>query len=106
MDCKQFVFSIGVQLYLTAMSKDGGVDVSAYYFDQKTSTTLKYVIQVKRWKQAIGVHSVRDIQGAKTDNKADKAVIVSVSGFTKTAIEFAARNDVQLILIKMNLRVF
>jgi len=39
----------------------------------------------------------RELLGVKEDQKADRAVIVSVSGYTKPAKEFATRHEIQLI---------
>lgn len=88
---------LGFKSIITSLSKDGGVDVYANYFDQTTENYLKYVIQVKRWKNSMGVKGVRELLGVKEDQKADRAILVSVSGYTKPAKEFASRHEIQLI---------
>ena len=88
---------LGFKSVVTSVSKDGGIDVFADYFDHVTENNLKYVIQVKRWKKPVGVKGIRELLGVKKDQKADRATIVSISGYTRPAIEFANRNDIQLV---------
>lgn len=88
---------MGFRSILTSLSKDGGVDVIANYFSQEIQTYLKYVIQVKRWKKPVGVGIVRELLGVKEDQKADKAVMVSISGYARTSIDFASRHDIHLV---------
>jgi hypothetical protein len=88
---------MGFKSILTSLSKDGGVDVFANHFDQETRSYLKCIIQVKRWKNPLGVKAVRELLGVKDDQKADKAIMVSISGYAKTAKEFANRHSMELI---------
>lgn len=87
----------GFKSIITAATKDGGVDVFADYYDQAANHWLKYLIQVKRHRTPIGVEGPRELLGLKQDHKSDRAVLVSISGFTKPALDFASRHDIQMI---------
>jgi len=88
---------LGFRSIVTALSKDGGVDVIAQYFDQSVENNFKYVIQVKRWRGNVGAKLIRELLGVKEDQEAERAVMVSTSDFTRAAKDFANRNKVQLI---------
>lgn len=88
---------MGFKSILTSLSKDGGVDVVANYFSEETETYVKYIIQVKRWKDPVGVRIVRELLGVKEDQKADKALMVSISGYARTSMEFATRHNIRLV---------
>ena len=88
---------LGYQSINTSYSKDGGIDVIAKFFDKDREIFLKFIIQVKRWSHNVGVKAVRELHGVQNDQKADKAICVSTSDFTKTAIDYASRNDIDLV---------
>lgn len=68
-----------------------GADVIAY------KDNLKYVIQVKFYNNPVGNKAVQEVVGAIGMYKADKGVVVTNSTFTKSAIELANANEVELV---------
>ena len=68
-----------------------GADVIAY------KNNVKYVIQVKFYNNPVGNKAVQEVVGAIGMYKADKGIVVTNSSFTKSAIELAEANNVELI---------
>lgn len=65
----------------------------------------KIVVQAKRYKGKVGVKAIQEILGAKSYYKANSAWVITNSSYTKSALTFASKTNVQLIdrniLIKM-----
>ncbi|MFQ5862788.1 MAG: restriction endonuclease [Candidatus Brocadiales bacterium] len=57
----------------------------------------KIVIQCKAHKAPVGPGVVRDLYGTLINEKADKALLASVSGFTKGVFEFIEGKPIELI---------
>ena len=59
----------------------------------------KYIIQCKRYSldNRVGVQAIRELYGVAASNKANKAILISTSSFTKSCIEFAQENSIELI---------
>lgn len=68
---------------VTKGSGDGGVDIIIH--DKKSTI----IVQCKNHKKGIGPEPVRALVGVMSFFQADKAVVVSLGGFTKGAKEFA-----------------
>ncbi|MFC1572435.1 helicase HerA-like domain-containing protein [Candidatus Eisenbacteria bacterium] len=85
-----WVAELGYKTWVTKISGDGGVDVWAI------SGTEQIAIQCKRWKQSIGPGPVRELRGAMEQSKADRAILVSLSGFTEGAQAAARELGVEL----------
>ena len=86
---------MGLETKLTQASRDGGVDCVA--FDQRPILGGKVVIQAKRYKNTVGVSSVRDLYGAMTNEHASKGILVTTSGYGKASFEFANNKPIELI---------
>lgn len=80
----------GYRVELTRASKDQGADLIITKDGRRTA------IQAKRWKQHVGNSAVQEIVAAKAIYKADHAMIVTNSFFTKAAKDLAHANDVIL----------
>ncbi len=74
----------------TRGTKDGGIDV---VIENKNAETL--VVQAKRYKSGntVGIAEVQRVAGLLEEFSADRAVLVTSSSFTSSAIESAARMD-------------
>ena len=56
----------------------------------------KIVIQAKRWKGNVGISAVQEVVGAKSYYKAKYAMVITNSGFTRSAKDLANVNNVIL----------
>jgi restriction system protein len=70
---------------------DGGVDFEI----AKHSKT--WLVQVKHWRQEVGVREVRELWGIVASEGAAGGVLIGTSGFTAQGREFAASKDLKLI---------
>jgi len=80
----------GYDVRLTPEQGDYGADLVL------KKGTVKTVVQAKRWKGNVGVSAVQEITAARGYYKADSAMVVTNSFFTKEARELAKRNNVVL----------
>ena len=90
---------IGFRTQMTKVSGDGGVDIVAVL--DKPLVGGRYLIQCKRFEpdSLVGAPTVREFFGAiNADRKAMKGILITTSGFTDQAKEFA--EDVGLELIE------
>ena len=78
---------------LTPPTKDAGIDIFA-----QDIKGYNIIFQCKAHSAAVGVGSARDLLGTLTSfsAKANHAVLVSASGFTQGAVEFAKNNNIFL----------
>ena len=83
--------SQGWEVKGTPNSGDQGVDLIA------SIDELRICIQCKNHKKAIGNKAVQEISAGKLYWKGTHAIIVSKSGFTKSAHKLAKANKVKLI---------
>lgn len=86
---------MGLETKLTLPSRDGGVDCVA--FDQRPILGGKVVIQAKRYKNTVGVSSIRDLFGTMLNEGASKGILVTTSGYGKASFEFANGKPIELI---------
>jgi len=86
---------MGLDTKLTQPSRDGGVDCVA--FDSRPVLGGKVIIQAKRYKNTVGVSAVRDLFGTLHNEGAAKGILVTTSGFGKSAYEFANNKPIELI---------
>jgi restriction system protein len=86
---------MGLKTKLTQPSRDGGVDCVA--FDDRPILGGKVVIQAKRYKNTVGVSSIRDLYGTVHNEGASKGILVTTSGYGKAAFEFANGKPLELI---------
>lgn len=92
----------GFDVELTPATRDGGCDIIA----SKTMGSLPFmlIIECKKYslQNPVGVSLVRSLLGVQSDRKANKAVLVTSSRFTKSAKEFADRQQHLISLIDIN----
>jgi len=89
---------MGFHTELTQATGDGGVDIVANL--DRPLVGGRYLIQCKRFGPGnlVGAATVRDFYGALTaDRKAIKGIIITTSGFTTQALEFARQLPIELI---------
>lgn len=86
---------MGLETRLTQASRDGGVDCVAY--DPRPVLGGKVVIQAKRYKHTVGVSAVRDLFGTMHNEGATKGILVTTSGYGKSAFEFADGKPLELL---------
>jgi HJR/Mrr/RecB family endonuclease len=85
------LLSIGADVTRTPKSGDQGVDLMVRF------KGLKLAIQCKRSAASVGNKAVQEIVSGKLFYKADHALVVSDSRFTKSARQLASSLDVHLV---------
>lgn len=95
----QVFITFGYKTMITKASMDFGADLVI------KKDGIKSVVQSKRYSSKVGIKSVQEVVSAKSFYNADKAMVVTNSYFTKSAVQLAKANHVELIdrdiLIKM-----
>ncbi len=86
---------MGYKTGTTRITRDEGVDVIA--FDERPIVGGKIIIQAKRYKNTVGVESVRALYGVMQDEGATKGILVTTSSFGTASREFAKNKPVELI---------
>src|SRR5207248_3021321 len=84
---------MGLETRLTQASRDGGVDCVAW--DTRPVVGGKVIVQAKRYKHTVGVSAVRDLYGTVLNEGAAKGILVSTSGYGKSAFQFAEKKPLQ-----------
>ena len=86
---------MGYRATVTQYSHDGGVDVelSLDHF----GISHRWLVQVKRYADAVGVKEVREYSSLRYRDNVDGVIIVTTSNFTKEAEGEAAEHNVKLI---------
>src|ERR1019366_5305724 len=94
----QLLKAMGFRTQVTKASGDGGIDIVAIL--DKPVTGGRYLFQCKRFAadSLIGAPIVREFYGAvSADRKAVKGILITTSGFTLQAKEFAGEVGIELI---------
>jgi restriction system protein len=86
---------MGLEARQTRPSRDGGVDCVAW--DPRPIFGGKVVIQAKRYKNTVGVSSVRDLFGTLQNEGASKGILVTTSGYGQASFDFAKNKPIELI---------
>jgi HJR/Mrr/RecB family endonuclease len=89
---------MGFRTQITKASGDGGVDIVAVL--DKPIIGGRYLLQCKRLASdsLVGAPTIREFYGAVTaDRKASKGILITTSGFTIQAKEFAGEVGIELI---------
>jgi len=81
---------LGYTAVQTSLSGDQGADLILSKDDEKI------VVQAKKYDGKVSNKAVQEIAAAKNYYEVDRAMIVTNSSFTKSAIELAFSNDVEL----------
>ena len=86
---------MGYGASVTQFSRDGGVDIelSLDHF----GLSHRWIVQVKRYADAVGVKEVREYSSLRYRDNVDGVIIVTTSNFTKEAEGEAAEHNVKLI---------
>ncbi len=87
---KQLFEKMGYAVTHTTLSNDQGADLLVERFGERT------VIQAKNWQNNVGNTGVQEVVAAIKHYKAHKAMVISSSGFTNSAISLARSNNVEL----------
>lgn len=82
---------MGYKTKLTKATKDYGVDLIA------TKNKRSIAIQIKRYNRNVGVKAIQEVIAAKAFYKADTAMVLTNSYFTKPAKNLAKETNVILI---------
>jgi restriction system protein len=77
-------------------SGDGGID--GIIKEDKLGLDIIYV-QAKKWEGTVPVNAVRDFAGSLLGKKANKGIMLTTSGFPKSAYEFVEHLEQKIILI-------
>jgi HJR/Mrr/RecB family endonuclease len=94
----QLLRAMGFRTQITRASGDGGIDIVAIL--DKPITGGRYLFQCKRFApdSLVGAPIVREFYGAvSADRKANKGILITTSGFTIQAKEFAGEVGIELI---------
>ena len=86
---------MGLETKLTQASRDGGVDCVAW--DMRPVVGGKVIVQAKRYRHTVGVSAVRDLYGTVMNEGAAKGILVTTSGYGKSAYDFVANKPLELI---------
>ena len=78
------------EVTLTPATGDHGVDITAVYDGEK------YAIQCKRYRSAVNTKAVQEVYAGKGVYDADRAVVITNSGFTQKAGEMAGKLNIEL----------
>ena len=93
---------LGYEVKLTKQTRDGGYDVIA----TKCIDGLTYMIIIEckhfRPNHKVNVSLIRQLSAVRDDNKANKALLVTSSFFTRDAQEYANGNNSLIELIDVN----
>lgn len=83
--------SLGYRVTLTQASHDYGADLIL-----KDRNGEKTAVQAKKYSGKVGIKAVQEISGAVGYYGADKAIVVTNSYFTSSAVQLAKSNAVEL----------
>lgn len=81
---------LGYHVTLTDASHDYGADLVIKKHGEKI------VVQAKHYERNVGIAAVQEAVGSIAYYDADRAMVVTNSGFTKSAWNLAGQNDVEL----------
>ena len=93
--CLHILQGMGFTVSSTASTNDGGIDIVATH--RSPIIGGKYVVQCKDWASKVGVAVVRELYGVVTAEGVNKGILITSSGFTKGAMEFAHGKPLELI---------
>ncbi|MBK8975066.1 MAG: restriction endonuclease [Planctomycetes bacterium] len=84
------------QVARTPISQDGGID-GVISLDRLGLE--KVYVQAKRWQDNVGRPQIQAFFGALAGRRATKGVVITTSGFTKDAREYATRVSDSIVLV-------
>ena len=86
----EYFLKMGYKGKLTSEYADYGADLLL------VKDNLKYVVQVKRWNQKVGLKAIQEAVASIKHYKADKGIVITNNYFTSNAKELAKSNAVEL----------
>ena len=86
----EYFLKMGYKGKLTSEYADYGADLLL------VKDSIKYVVQVKRWNQKVGLKAIQEAVASIKHYKADKGIVITNSFFTSNAKELAKSNAVEL----------
>ena len=89
--CAALLRNQGWKTQVTSQSGDYGADVIA------TKGRVTMVVQCKQWSGSVGVKAVQEVHTALSYYRANKAIVVTTSYYTKAAKNLAAKVGVELL---------
>ena len=95
----ELLASFGWNIRLTPPSRDGGHDILGVTKDS-TGLESTWVVECKKWtpSKKVGIDVARALYGVKSDMGVSNALLVTTSGFTQGAKQFAeSKYDLQLV---------
>ncbi len=93
--CQKFYACKGIRSATTPLGPDGGIDVRLYQDDSGIATSI---VQCKAWgARYVGVQPVRELLGAMTHEKIEKAFFMTSGRFSDDAKDVAKSNRITLI---------
>jgi restriction system protein len=81
-----------------AIGKSGDEGIDGIIKEDKLGLDVIY-IQAKRWEGVVGRPEVQKFVGALAGQRAKKGVFITISNFTKEAIQYALQMDTKIVLI-------
>lgn len=87
---KELFNLLGYTVIQTSLSGDQGADLIISKDGEKT------VVQAKKYNEKVSNKAIQEIAAAKNHYKAHNAIVVTNSSFTKSAIDLALSNNVEL----------
>jgi restriction system protein len=82
---------LGYNVTLTPQTNDKGADLII----EKNSERV--AIQAKRYQKNVGTRAIQEIVAAVNYYRASKGVVITNTGFTKSAIQLAKVNNIELM---------
>ncbi|WP_083250561.1 restriction endonuclease [Acidihalobacter aeolianus] len=89
--CAALLANNGWSVRLTGKTGDFGADVIA------DKSGHKVVVQCKQWSNSVGVKAVQEAHTAMSHYRADQAIVVTTSGYTRAAKDLAESTGVRLL---------
>lgn len=80
-----------LKTHVTNATKDGGKDIIAFDGDEPI------YVEVKHWKSNVGRPAIQKLEGAMSGDRIKRGYFITSSGFTRDAIEYAAKTNITLI---------
>lgn len=92
----------GFETVLTPATRDGGKDIIATKYVM--GKPVVFYVECKKYgrEEKVGVAAVRSLYGVQTDDKVNKAVLVTTSRFTSGARAFAERQKTLIDLLNID----
>jgi len=86
----EYFLKMGYKGQLTSEYADYGADLLL------VKDNIKYVVQVKRWNQKVGVKAIQEAVASIKHYKADRGIVITNNYFTNNAKELAKSNAIEL----------